>query len=229
MAAAKFAYIRVSTQEQHDDRQHIAMTPYEIPSRNIYTDRQSGKDFNRPAYRRLIRRLRQGDILYVKSIDRLGRSYGEIVEQWRYITREKGVDVYVIDMPLLDTTYCKDLLGTFISDLVLQVLSFTAQIERDNLLQRQAEGIAAAKSRGVVFGKPPLKLPDDFDEIYGRWREGGLTAGQAAKLCGMSRRTLYEKTKERREQDGVTKGSVKTNSRRHEQIKSIDIQENGAG
>lgn len=202
MTFAKFGYVRVSTQDQNDDRQHIAFAPYEIPTRNIYVDRLSGKDFNRPAYRRMVKRMRPGDMLYLKSIDRLGRNYAEVIEQWHYITREKKVDIFVVDMPLLDTTYCKDLLGTFISDLVLQVLSFSAQIERDNLLQRQAEGIAAAKAKGVAFGKPPLRLPDNFEQIYYRWRNGDLNAETVATLCGMSRRTLYEKTKARREEDG---------------------------
>lgn len=204
MPASKFGYVRVSTQDQNDDRQHIALAPYDIPPRNVYVDKLSGKDFNRPAYRRMLKRMRPGDMLYLKSIDRLGRDYGEIIGQWRHITREKKVDIYVVDMPLLDTTYCKDLLGTFISDLVLQVLSFSAQIERDHLLQRQAEGIAAAKARGVVFGKPPLELPQDFESIYSRWRTGELTARQAAAYCGMSRRTLYEKTKQRRDAEGWT-------------------------
>ncbi len=210
----KYGYIRVSTQEQHEDRQHIALTPYEIPNKNLFIDKQSGKDFNRPAYKQLVRRLKRGDILYIKSIDRLGRSYGEIIEQWRFLIRNKGIDIYVIDMPLLDTTYCKDLLGTFISDLVLQVLSFSAQIERDNLLQRQAEGIAAAKARGVIFGKQPLPLPENFEDIYNRWRSGMITADQAAKQCGVSRRTLYEKTRGRRQCEGWSHVGMRTDIRR---------------
>jgi DNA invertase Pin-like site-specific DNA recombinase len=146
----------------------------------------------------MVRQLRSGDILYVKSIDRLGRNYAEIIEQWRIITREKGSDIIVLDMPLLDTTYCKDLLGTFISDLVLQVLSFSAQIERENILQRQAEGIAAAKARGVVFGKEPMSMPKNFKELYTRWRNGELSDIETAELCGFSRRTLYTKTKDLR-------------------------------
>jgi DNA invertase Pin-like site-specific DNA recombinase len=149
-----------------------------------------------------MKRLRRGDLLYVKSIDRLGRNYGETIEQWRFITRDKGADIKVLDMPLLDTTYCKDLLGTFISDLVLQVLSFAAQLERDDLLQRQADGSAAAKARGMVFGKEPLPFPENFEIIYQRWRSGEISAVQAATMCGFSRRTLYDKTLEMRIRDG---------------------------
>ncbi|MDR3121884.1 MAG: recombinase family protein, partial [Clostridiales bacterium] len=193
-----YGYIRVSTQEQNSDRQYVALKPFGILPTRLYVDKQSGKDFKRPEYRRLIRQLRSGDVLYVKSIDRLGRDYAEIIEQWRIITRDKGSDIIVLDMPLLDTTYCKDLLGTFISDLVLQVLSFSAQLERDNILQRQAEGIAAAKARGVVFGKGPVTMPEDFEEIYERWRAGELSDSETAQQCGFSRRTLYTKTKEYR-------------------------------
>jgi DNA invertase Pin-like site-specific DNA recombinase len=183
------------TQEQNTDRQHMALKPFNIPPKNLYVDAHSGKDFNRPAYKKLLKRLNSGDLLIVKSIDRLGRNYGEIIEQWRVITQTKGAEVRVLDMPLLDTTYCKDLLGTFISDLVLQILSFAAQSERDNLLQRQTEGIAAAKSRGVVFGKKPLPLPANFAEIVTQWRRGGLTSCEVAAICGFSRRTLFYKTK----------------------------------
>lgn len=191
----KYGYIRVSTQEQNDDRQRVALAPFGIPPRNLYAEKLSGKSFDRPAYKRLIRRLGKGDILYVKSIDRLGRNYEEIVEQWRIITRDKGADIKVVDMPLLDTTYCKDLLGTFISDLVLQVMSFSAQLERETLLQRQAEGIAAAKARGVVFGRRAIVLPENFHELVLRWRTGELTGRETAQLCGCSLRTLYERTR----------------------------------
>ncbi|MDR1193254.1 MAG: recombinase family protein, partial [Peptococcaceae bacterium] len=196
-----YGYIRVSTQDQNEDRQRIALEPLGIPARNLYADKQSGRDFERPAYKKLMKRLRRGDLLYVKSIDRLGRNYGETIEQWRFITRDKGADIKVLDMPLLDTTYCKDLLGTFISDLVLQVLSFAAQLERDDLLQRQADGIAAAKARGMVFGKEPLPFPENFEKIYRRWRNGEISAVEAAALCGFSRRTLYDKTLEMRLRD----------------------------
>ncbi len=196
-----FGYVRVSMKEQNADRQLIALEPFHIPPGNLYIDRKSGKDFNRPKYQRLLRALRAGDILYVKAIDRLGRNYEEIIEQWRLLTREKGVDIKIIDMPLLDTTYCKDLLGTFISDLVLQVLSFSAQIEREHILQRQAEGIAAAKDKGVAFGRKTVTLPEDFAAIYRRWRSGEIRKEEAAKLCGFSVRTLYAKTAEWRGQE----------------------------
>jgi Site-specific recombinases, DNA invertase Pin homologs len=189
-----FGYIRVSTQEQNEARQLAALAPYDIPKRNIYLDKQSGKDFDRPAYCRMLRRLKPGDLLYLKSIDRLGRNYDEIIVQWRSLTRDKGVDIKVLDMPLLDTTYGKDLLGTFISDIVLQLMSFCAQLERENILQRQAEGIAAAKERGVRFGRDAARLPDGFERIYLRWRVGEISADEAATLCGFSRRTLYKLT-----------------------------------
>jgi DNA invertase Pin-like site-specific DNA recombinase len=195
---AVFGYIRVSTQEQNDSRQRDALAPCGIPAANLYTDRVSGKDFERPGYRRLTRRLRAGDLLIVASIDRLGRNYADIIEQWRLITGSIGADIRVLDMPALDTTFAKDLLGSFISDLVLQVMSFAAQIEREHMLRRQAEGFAAARARGVRLGRAPLPLPEDFDAIYRRWRLGELSAAGAAALCGMSRRTLYERTRERR-------------------------------
>ncbi|GHU52533.1 resolvase [Clostridia bacterium] len=198
-----FGYVRVSTKEQNIDRQIIALEPYAIPQENIFVDEKSGKDFDRPKYKRLLRKLRAGDLLYIKSIDRLGRDYGEIIEQWRHITREKGVDIKVLDMPMLDTTYCKDLLGTFISDLVLQVLSFSAQLERENILQRQAEGIAAAKAKGVAFGRRVVTIPEDFEDIYRRWRNKELSNEQAAALCGFSVRTLYTLTAERRAREGL--------------------------
>jgi len=193
-----FGYIRVSTQEQNTDRQLVAMAPFNIPKRNIYTDTQSGKDFDRPAYRQLMRKLRKGDLLIVKSIDRLGRSYSDVIEQWRIITKKMGVDIKVLDMPLLDTTYYKDLLGAFISDLVLQVMSFSAQIERDALRQRQAEGIAAAKTRGVIFGKRPTTMPSNFNTLCLKWRDGELSAHEVAASCGLSLRTFYKKTKKLR-------------------------------
>ena len=190
-----YGYIRVSTQEQNEERQIIALKDFDIPPKNLYLDKLSGKNFNRPAYRKLMKRLGQGDLLIIKAIDRLGRDYMETIEQWRLITRVKKADIRVLDMPLLDTTYHKDLLGTFISDLVLQVLSFTAQSERELLRQRQAEGIAAAKARGTVFGKIPIPLPEDFDSIFRRWHDKELSSKQAAALCGCSVRTFYEKTR----------------------------------
>ena len=193
MEKNKFGYIRVSTTDQNDDRQQIALSGLGIPPQNLYTDKLSGKNFERPAYKRLVRRVKQGDILYIKSIDRLGRSYKDVIEHWNFLTQKKGADIIVLDMPLLDTTYCKDLLGTFISDLVLQVLSFASELERENMLQRQSEGIAAAKIRGVIFGREPLKTPDNFEEVCFRWRNGEITVNQAAALCGFSRRTFYRK------------------------------------
>ena len=193
MAGTIYGYIRVSTREQNEDRQRLALAALPVPEENIYMDKQSGKDFERPQYRRLVRRLRRDDLLYVKSIDRLGRNYSEILEQWRMLTKEKGVDIAVLDMPLLDTRRGKDLMGTFLSDIVLQVLSFVAENERDNIRQRQAEGIAAAKTRGVRFGRPPLPLPDNFHMLHQAWRGQKITLRQAARACGMPTGTFYSK------------------------------------
>ena len=193
MAGTIYGYIRVSTREQNEDRQRLALAALPVPEENIYMDKQSGKDFERPQYRRLVRRLRRDDLLYVKSIDRLGRNYSEILEQWRMLTKEKGVDIAVLDMPLMDTRRGKDLMGTFLSDIVLQVLSFVAENERDNIRQRQAEGIAAAKARGVRFGRPPLPLPDNFHMLHQAWRGQKITLRQAARACGMPTGTFYSK------------------------------------
>lgn len=193
MAGTIYGYIRVSPREQNEDRQRLALAALPVPKENIYMDKQSGKDFERPQYRRLVRRLRRDDLLYVKSIDRLGRNYSEILEQWRMLTKEKGVDIAVLDMPLLDTRRGKDLMGTFLSDIVLQVLSFVAENERDNIRQRQAEGIAAAKARGVRFGRPPLPLPDNFHMLHQAWRGQKITLRQAARACGMPTGTFYSK------------------------------------
>ena len=193
MAGTIYGYIRVSTREQNEDRQRLALAALPVPEENIYMDKQSGKDFERPQYRRLVRRLRRDDLLYVKSIDRLGRNYSEILEQWRMLTKEKGVDIAVLDMPLLDTRRGKDLMGTFLSDIVLQVLYFVAENERDNIRQRQAEGIAAAKARGVRFGRPPLPLPDNFHMLHQAWRGQKITLRQAARACGMPTGTFYSK------------------------------------
>lgn len=183
--ANTYGYIRVSTREQNEARQLIALREMSVPESHIYMDKQSGKDFDRPQYKRLLRKLKKDDLLYVKSIDRLGRNYAEILEQWRLITKEKGADVVVLDMPLLDTRRGKDLMGTFLADIVLQVLSFVAENERTNIRQRQAEGIAAAKARGVRFGRPPAPLPENFHGVYQRWRAGKITGVTAAKECGM--------------------------------------------
>ena len=166
------------------------MNGLSIPEQNIFVDKQSGKDFERPQYKKLVKRLKPDDLLYIKSIDRLGRDYGEILEQWRILTKEKGVDIVVLDMPLLDTRRGKDLMGTFLSDIVLQVLSFVAENERANIRQRQAEGIAAAKARGVKFGRPPMPLPDNFFQVHQAWRGKKLTLNQAADACAMPASTF---------------------------------------
>ena len=188
-----YGYIRVSTREQNEDRQLLAMGELSIPRGNIFLDKQTGRDFERPAYKRMVRRLRPEDVLYVKSIDRLGRNYSEILEQWRVLTKEKGVDIVVLDMPLLDTRRGKDLMGAFLSDIVLQVLSFAAENERDNIRQRQAEGIAATKARGVKFGRPPRPVPDSFYQARRDWRSKKITLQQAASVCAMPVTTFYEK------------------------------------
>ena len=195
-----YGYIRVSTREQNEDRQLIALREMSVPEKNIFMDKQSGKDFDRPAYKRLLRKLKKDDLLYIKSIDRLGRNYLEIQEQWRAITKDKGVDIVVLDMPLLDTRRGKDLVGTFLADIVLQVLSFVAENERTNIRQRQAEGIAAAKARGVRFGRPPKPLPGGFHSAYQRWKARKITGTAAAQECGMPlstfryRAEIYEKS-----------------------------------
>ena len=188
-----YGYIRVSSTDQNEDRQLIALRGKGVPDNCIYIDKQSGKDFNRPKYKRLLRKMKPGDLLYILSIDRLGRNYKEIQEQWRILTKEKGVDICVLDMPLLDTRQGKDLLGTFIADLVLQILSFVAENERVNIRKRQAEGIAAAKARGVKFGRPPKALPENFYEVHQAWRGGKISLRQAAKQCEMPPSTFYTK------------------------------------
>ena len=180
-----YGYIRVSTKEQNEARQWIAIRDLAVPEENVFMDKQSGKDFARPQYRSMLRKLKKDDLLYIKSIDRLGRNYAEILEQWRILTREKGVDIVVLDMPLLDTRRGKDLMGTFLSDIVLQVLSFVAENERTNIRQRQAEGIAAAKASGVQFGRPPKPLPDNFQWVCQQWQTGQMTCTAAAHACGM--------------------------------------------
>lgn len=190
-----YGYVRVSTREQNEDRQMIAMNSVPVPEKNIYLDKQSGKNFERPMYRKLVRKMKKDDILYIESIDRLGRNYGEILEQWRILTKEKEVDIVVIDMPLLDTRRGKDLIGTFLSDIVLQVLSFVAENERDNIRKRQAEGIAAAKARGVKFGRPEKPLPENFEIVYQRWKNGELSGAEAARKCEMPLATFRYKAK----------------------------------
>ena len=196
-----YGYIRVSSREQNEERQLISLREVQVPEENTFIDKQSGKDFERPQYKRLLRKLKKDDLLYIKSIDRLGRNYSESLEQWRILTKEKSVDIVVLDMPLLDTRQGKDLMGTFLSDIVLQVLSFVAENERANIRQRQAEGIAAAKARGVRFGRPPKPLPDNYLSTYLQWKSGALTGTAAAKECGMPLATFryraerYENTK----------------------------------
>lgn len=180
-----YGYARVSTKEQKEDRQLIAFLGMRLPRENIYVDKQSGKDFERPMYKRMVKRMREDDLLYIKSIDRLGRNYEEILEQWRLLTKEKKVDIVVLDMPLLDTRRGKDLMGTFLSDVVLQVLSFVAENERKNIRDRQKEGIEAAKQRGVRFGRPASPLPDNFEQLSTRWLSGEISCKRAAEMCGM--------------------------------------------
>lgn len=191
-----YGYIRVSSRDQNESRQRIAFKEFKIPDKNIFMDKQSGKDFERPQYKKMVEKLKKDDLLYIKSIDRLGRNYEEILEQWRILTKDKGIDIVVLDMPLLDTRRGKDLMGTFLSDIVLQVLSFVAENERANIRQRQAEGIAAAKARGVRFGRAPLPLPENFHVVYQMWQEGKLSGVNAAKECGMSKSTFYCRAKE---------------------------------
>ena len=193
-----YGYVRVSSQEQNEDRQLIAMAETGVARANIFMDKQSGKDFERPNYKRLMKKLRPGDTLIIKSIDRLGRNYEEIQNQWRIITKEKKVDIVVIDMPLLDTRRDKNLLGTFISDLVLQLLSFISENERTTIRQRQAEGIAAAKKRGVRFGRPTKEAPPDFDELISKWQKKEMPLDEILRQYGMSESTIYRRLRERK-------------------------------
>ncbi len=200
-----YGYVRVSTREQNEDRQMIALVGVNVPEQNIYVDKQSGKDFERPEYKRLLRKLGEDDLLYIKSIDRLGRNYEEILEQWRVITKEKKVDIVVLDMPLLDTRRGKDLVGTFLSDVVLQILSFVAENERGNIRQRQREGIEAAKKRGVQFGRPQKPVPDNFIQVYNQWLEKEISGEVAAGLCGLTMSTFYRRANRRKERQKETK------------------------
>lgn len=192
MTGTTYGYIRVSSREQNTDRQQIAMREYGIGDESIFTDRQSGKDFDRPAYRRLVRKLKPGDTVVIKSIDQLGRNYDEILEQWRILTKEKGAAVVVLDMPLLDTQRDRDLTGTLIADIVLQLLSYVAQTEREFIRQRQAEGIAAAKARGVRFGRRPKQPPDGFEQLRQLWQTGQISARAAAQRLGVARNTFVK-------------------------------------
>lgn len=190
-----YGYARVSSREQNEDRQIIALMEMGVQEQNIFVDKQSGKNFDRPQYKKLIRKLKPDDLIYIKSIDRLGRNYNEILEQWKVITKGKNADLYIIDMPILDTRREKNLLGTFISDLVLTLLSYVAENERVNIRQRQAEGIALAKARGVHFGRTPNPLPENFYDVYQQWKLKKLTIKQAATECGMPQTTFFERAK----------------------------------
>ena len=196
-----YGYARVSSRDQNIDRQLLALTDAGVQGKNIFIDKQSGKDFNRPAYQAMLDCVQRGDMILLKSIDRLGRNYSEILEQWSFITKIKGVDIKVLDMPLLDTSYCKDIMGTFISDLVLQILSFQAEQERTYIKQRQAEGIAAAKSKGIKFGRPRKNLPDNFDELYQRYLRNEPVSRLAKECEGMSESTLRLRLAERQNSD----------------------------
>jgi len=184
----KYGYIRVSSKDQNEERQIIAMRSFGVEK--FYLEKQSGKDFNRPQYKRLVNKLKKGDVLVVKSIDRFGRNYGEILDQWRFITKEKGAAIVVLDMPLLDTREGKDLIGTLISDIVLQLLSYVAQTEREFIKQRQNEGIAAAKARGVKFGRPPLERPAEFDYLQKLWMKGEVSAREASRQLNVTHKTF---------------------------------------
>ena len=191
-----YGYVRVSTAQQNEDRQIKAMTQLKIPQRQIYVDKVSGKDFQRLEYISLLKKIKEGDLIYIKSIDRLGRNYSEIQNQWRIITKDHGANIAVIDMPLLDTRKENDLMGTFISDIVLQILSFVSQTEREIIHQRQAEGIQAARARGVRLGRPSIKIPKDFEELVGRWEKGGTSLKEVLKETGLKEATFYRRLRE---------------------------------
>ena len=195
MESRKYGYCRVSSVAQNEDRQVIAMIELGISESNIYVDKQSGKDFDRPQYKKLLKRLGEGSVLYIKSIDRLGRNYTEIQEQWRIITKEKCADIVVLDMPLLDTRRGKDLMGTFLSDIVLALLSYVADNERVNIRQRQAEGIAAAKAKGIKFGRPAHPLPENFHSVYADWKAKKISLTEASERCGIPKGTFYSKAR----------------------------------
>jgi DNA invertase Pin-like site-specific DNA recombinase len=194
-----YGYVRVSSADQNEDRQILVMNELKIPSARIFVDKQSGKDFNRPSYKALIKKLRPSDLLYIKSIDRLGRNYDEIQNQWKLLTKERGVDIAVVDMPLLDTRNGKDLMGTFISDLVLQILSFVAHSERDGIKKRQAEGIAAAKAKGIRFGRPLTTPPGNFGELVKQWERGKLTCPEILEQTDFKPATFYNRLREYRQ------------------------------
>ena len=190
-----YGYVRVSSRDQNEDRQMLAMQDMGVVEKNIYLDKQSGKDFDRPMYKKMVKRFRENDTLYIKSIDRLGRNYEEILEQWRILTKEKRIDIVVIDMPLLDTRREKNLLGTFIADLVLQILSYVSENERVITRQRQKEGIETAKKKGVQFGRPAKEYPDNWDELVAQFENGEISANEAADACGITASTFYRRLK----------------------------------
>ena len=194
-----YGYVRVSSKDQNEKRQIIAMKEANVAEKNIYVDKQSGKDFNRPQYKALVKKLREDDLIYIKSIDRLGRNYDEILNQWRILTKEKKVDIVVIDMPLLDTRRGKDLMGTFIADLVLQLLSFISENERKTIKERQREGIEAAKQRGVKFGRPQKPLPENFEQLYSLWETKEISVAEIARQCDITPATVYNRAKKIRE------------------------------
>ena len=191
-----YGYVRVSSSDQNEDRQLIALLEKGVIQKNIYIDKQSGKDFDRPQCKKLLRKLKWGDLMYIHSIDRLGRNYEEIQKQWRLLTKDIGVDICVLDMPLLDTRNGKDLMGTFIADLVLQILSFVAQNERENIKKRQAEGIAAAKKRGVQFGRPSISVPENFASLVRAWEKNEISIDDVLNDCKMSKSTFYRRLRE---------------------------------
>jgi len=193
-----YGYVRVSSADQNEDRQILALRERDIPAEKIFVDKQSGKDFQRPAYRALLRKAKPGDSIIIHSIDRLGRNYDEIQDQWRILTKERGVDIVVLDMPLLDTRLNKDLMGTFIADLVLQILSFVAQSERENIRKRQAEGIAAARARGVRFGRPIKKAPENFSALVKKWGGGKVPLDEVLMETGLKEATFYRRLREYR-------------------------------
>ena len=195
--AKVYGYVRVSSADQNEDRQMIEMQRVGVPTENIFIDKQSGKDFERPSYKRMVRRLREGDLLYILSIDRLGRNYEEIQDQWRILTKEKRIDIIVLDMPLLDTRQGKDLMGTFIADLVLQILCFVAQSERERIRERQRQGIAAAKARGVKFGRPRKPVPEEFEELVRKWEKKEVKLDEVLKICGFSEATFTRRVREK--------------------------------
>ena len=191
-----YGYVRVSTKEQHEDRQIKAIDQFGVPKSNIFIDRQSGKDFDRPKYRALKRKLKKGDILVISSIDRLGRNYDEVQEQWRILTKEKDIDIVVLDMPLLDTRNGNgDLTGKFIADMFFQILAYVSEIERENIRDRQREGIESARERGVVFGRPRKELPENFEEVVSRLRKKEINIKKALEETGMTRSSFYRALK----------------------------------